>query len=111
MSGDGLSRPTDQDPIHGTLPARRQRHPQAVADGEGLVGYVLGTNPLAREYWTLSAWTDGSALRAFMRTARHVRLMSSLEPCVGPTKFVQWEFTASDRRPSWAETLDRFDCS
>jgi hypothetical protein len=28
-----------------------------------------------------------------------------------PTKLVQWEFTAPDRRPSWAETLDRFNTS
>lgn len=82
-----------------------------LADAEGLVGYTLRAKPLARDYWTLSVWTDDSALHAFMRTPPHVRLMSSLKPLMGPTKFVQWEITASDGRPSWAGALDRLSAS
>lgn len=82
-----------------------------LADAEGLVGYTLRAKPLARDYWTLSVWTDDSALHAFMRTSPHVRLMSSLKPLMGPTKFVQWEITASDGRPSWAGALDRLSAS
>jgi hypothetical protein len=37
--------------------------------------------------------------------------MSSLKPFMGPTKFVQWEITASDGRPSWAGALDRLGTS
>jgi quinol monooxygenase YgiN len=78
-----------------------------LADVEGLVGYTLRAKPLARDYWTLSVWTDRSALQAFVRTSPHVRLMSSLKPFMGLTKFVQWEITAGDARPTWAGALDR----
>jgi quinol monooxygenase YgiN len=78
-----------------------------LASAEGLVGYTLRAKPLARDYWTLSVWTDRAALQAFMRTAPHVRLMASLRPSMGPTKFVQWEITSADGRPSWTQALER----
>jgi hypothetical protein len=78
-----------------------------LAGAEGLVGYALRAKPLARDYWTLSVWADASALQTFMRASPHVRLMSSLKPLMGPTKFVRWEITASDGRPSWAGALER----
>jgi quinol monooxygenase YgiN len=78
-----------------------------LADAEGLIGYTLRARPLAREYWTLSVWSDRSALQAFMRTPPHVGVMSSLKPFMRPTKFVQWEITTADGRPSWSEALHR----
>jgi hypothetical protein len=82
-----------------------------LADAEGLVGYTLRAKPLARDYWTLSVWTDLSALQTFVRASPHVRLMSSLKPLMGATKFVQWQITAADGRPSWAGALDRLSAS
>ena len=82
-----------------------------LADAEGLVGYTLRAKPLARDYWTLSVWTDVSALQMFVRASPHIRLMSSLKPFMGPTKFVQWQITAADGRPSWAGALDRLSAS
>ena len=38
-------------------------------DAEGLVCYTLRARPLARDYWTLSVWTDRSALEARADTA------------------------------------------
>jgi quinol monooxygenase YgiN len=73
----------------------------------GLVGYTLRAKPLARDYWTLSVWTDRSALQAFMRTAPHLGVMSSLKPYMRPTKFIQWNITAADGQPSWNEALKR----
>lgn len=78
---------------------------------DGLVGYTLRARPLARDYWTLSLWTDRSALQAFMRTPPHVRLMNSLRPVMGPTRFVQWEITSADGQPDWAGALQRLDAS
>lgn len=86
----------------GVIAVRKQ-----LAEADGLVGYTLRAKPLARDYWTLSVWTDTSTLQAFMRTPPHVRLMSSLRALMGPTKFVQWEITAADGRPTWAGALDR----
>jgi quinol monooxygenase YgiN len=73
----------------------------------GLIGYTLRAKPLARDYWTLSVWTDRAALHAFMRTPPHLGVMSSLKPCMRPTKFVQWNITAADGQPSWNEALER----
>jgi quinol monooxygenase YgiN len=73
----------------------------------GLVGYTLRAKPLARDYWTLSVWTDRSALQTFMGTPPHVGVMSSLKPYMRPTKFIQWNITAADGQPSWTEALDR----
>ncbi|MBV9208343.1 MAG: hypothetical protein JO037_23730 [Actinobacteria bacterium] len=39
-----------------------------LAAAGGLIGYTLRGRPLARDYWTLSVWTDSIALREFMRT-------------------------------------------
>jgi len=75
-------------------------------DAEGLVCYTLRARPLARDYWTLSVWTDRSALEAFVRTPPHVGLMSSLRPLMGPTKFVHWEITTAEGRPRWAGALE-----
>jgi quinol monooxygenase YgiN len=74
---------------------------------DGLVGYTLRARPLSRNYWTLSVWSDRAALQQFMRTAPHVGVMGSLRPFMRPTKFVQWEITATDGQPGWADALDR----
>ena len=77
-----------------------------LSSAEGLVGYTLRAKPLARDYWTLSVWNDRVALEQFMRTPPHVRLMGSLKPFMGPTKFVQWQITTADGRPSWTEAFE-----
>jgi len=77
-----------------------------LATAEGLIGYTLRAKPLARDYWTLSVWTDDAALRQFMRTPPHVRVMTSLKPFMGPTKFVIWTASAADGRPGMAAALE-----
>jgi hypothetical protein len=74
---------------------------------DGLVGYTLRAKPLASDYWTLSVWTGETALREFMGTPPHIRLMASLKPFMGPTKFVTWTISAADGRPSLASALER----
>ena len=82
-----------------------------LADAEGLIGYTLRAKPVARSYWTLSVWRDRSALQAFMRTPPHVGVMSSLRPFMASTKFVQWDITGADGRPSWDEAFRRLTAS
>ena len=74
---------------------------------EGLVGYTLRAKRLARKYWTLSVWNDRDALAQFMRTPPHIGIMSSLKPLMAPTRFVQWQITAAEGRPSWSDALER----
>jgi quinol monooxygenase YgiN len=78
-----------------------------LANTEGLIGYTLRANPLARNYWTLSVWTGETSLDEFMRTAPHSEVMSSLQPIMGPTKFVRWEIGGAEGRPSWSTALER----
>lgn len=82
-----------------------------LATADGLVGYTLRAKPLARDYWTLSVWTDDGALRNFMRKSPHVEVMRSLRPVMGPTKFVQWQVTGGDGRPSWSTAMERLAAS
>jgi hypothetical protein len=82
-----------------------------LANADGMVGYTLRAKPMARDYWTLSVWSDESALRQFMRTAPHAQLMGSLRPIMGPTKFVQWEISGTEGRPDWATALARLSPS
>jgi heme-degrading monooxygenase HmoA len=77
-----------------------------LATTDGLIGYTLRARPLARDYWTLSVWQDDTALRAFMRTPPHVQIMSSLKPVMGPTKFVTWQVSADDGRPTMTTALE-----
>ncbi len=77
-----------------------------LATADGLVGYTLRAKPLARDYWTLSVWTDEAALLGFMRKPPHVDVMRSLRPVMGPTKFVQWQVTGGDGRPSWGTAME-----
>src|ERR1700737_3721293 len=60
---------------------------------KGVIGYSLLARPLKREFWTLSAWSDGSALRDFVRTGAHVRAMSALRGHMGQTVFIEWTLT------------------
>jgi heme-degrading monooxygenase HmoA len=88
--------------LRGVVAVRKQ-----LDSAEGLVGYTLRARPLARDYWTLSVWTDEQAMRAFMRTPPHVGLMSALKSVMGPTKFVTWTVNAADGRPQWSAALTR----
>ena len=71
------------------------------------MGYSLRAKPLSSRYWTLSIWTDQTALLEFMRTPPHLGVMSSLKPLMAQTKFVRWEITGSDPPPPWTAALDR----
>ena len=77
-----------------------------LATAEGLIGYTLRARPLAREYWTLSVWTDDAALRRFVRTPPHTEVMTSVRPVMGPTKFASWTITAADGLPGMADALE-----
>lgn len=87
--------------FRGVSAVRRQ-----LATADGLVGYTLRAKPFARDYWTLSVWQEDRALREFVRRPPHVQLMTSLRPFMGPTKFVTWNISAADGRPTMAGALE-----
>ncbi len=74
---------------------------------DGLIGFSLLARPLAKQYATLSVWSDEAALATFAGSEPHRELMSTLRPEMGPTKFVRWTIRGSDGKPSWGDALQR----
>lgn len=74
---------------------------------EGVLGFAMLAEPLAKRYATLSVWRDEAALNAFARTQPHGRLMNELAPAMNEPKFVKWTISGSDGLPTWDEALDR----
>jgi hypothetical protein len=74
---------------------------------DGLVGYSLRAQPLAKTFWTLSAWTDDHALAAFVREMPHVSVMTKLRPHMGETRFTTWTSPGSGLPVSWDDAVAR----
>ena len=76
-----------------------------LAAAEGLIAYSLLARPMVKHFWTLSVWQDDAALGAFIRHPPHVRLMISLTPRMGQTKFVRWIVKGSALPLLWDDAL------
>jgi quinol monooxygenase YgiN len=79
-----------------------------LASAQGLLGYSVLARPLTKRFWTLSAWKDEAALRAFVQHPPHVRLMAALAPHMDKTKFVRWMVKGSQLPLRWDDALRRF---
>ena len=76
----------------------------------GLVGYGLLARPIAKTFWTLSAWEDRQALAAFTRTMPHLQVMKDLQPhMMSTTKFTQWTIPGSSFPVSWVDAFAQLD--
>jgi len=73
----------------------------------GLIGYSLGAEILRRQFWTLSAWEDRTALMEFVQAVPHGEIMEALAPHMGKTKFVEWTVTAKDIPLNWKQAKAR----
>jgi heme-degrading monooxygenase HmoA len=82
-----------------------------LASAQGLLGYSVLARPFSKRFWTLSAWKDEAALRAFVEHPPHVRLMAALAPHMGETKFVRWKVKGSHLPLRWDDALRRFSSS
>jgi heme-degrading monooxygenase HmoA len=54
-----------------------------LSSANGLLGYSLLARPLSKRFWTLSAWANEEALRAFVQHPPHLRIMAALAPQYG----------------------------
>jgi quinol monooxygenase YgiN len=79
-----------------------------LASAEGLLGYSVLTRPLSKRSWTLSAWKDDAALRAFVQHPPHVHILTSLAPHMDQTKFLRWNVKGSQLPLRWDDALRRF---
>jgi hypothetical protein len=75
----------------------------------GVVGVTLRAQPLRRTYWTLSAWTDETALYAFARAEPHRTIMKRARPWAKTATFRFWTTDAGRLTPDrlWAEAERR----
>src|ERR1700726_3748757 len=79
-----------------------------LASAQGMLGYSVLARPLSKRFWTLSAWKDDGALRAFVQHPPHLRIMTALTHHVDETKFVQWTVKGSEMPLLWDDALRRF---
>jgi quinol monooxygenase YgiN len=79
-----------------------------LASARGLLGYSVLARPLSKRFWTLSAWENEAALRAFVQHPPHVRLMRELTPHMDETKFVRWTVRGSELPIRWDDAFSRF---
>lgn len=77
----------------------------------GLVGYSLNAQLLHKTFWTLSAWTDRTALEQFAAADPHRSATASIRPAMLPTTFVFWTVRAGDLPLSWEEARRRIEAS
>ena len=74
---------------------------------EGLVGYALNAKLIRKTFWTMSAWTDPEALRAFARSEAHVRAMAALSPYMNGPRIETFTVSGSELPPDWSSAADR----
>lgn len=80
---------------------------QQLRQSSGLIGYSLSAKLLRKQFWTLSVWRDQASLMDFVRQAPHGRIMQTLAPHMGRTKFVQWKVKAGDIPLEWKKAKAR----
>ena|SRR5215475_387298 len=88
--------------MRATMKIRRQ-----LATADGLIGYALDAHPLAKTFWTLSAWESRAALDAFSRADPHRGQTDAIRPHMRPTTFVFWDARVGDLPGDWAEARRR----
>ncbi len=103
-----------------TLPLRSYRHIPGflrwtwrirgqLAEADGLVGYSLDARPLRKTFWTVSAWTSGAAMEAFVRQNPHAAAMAVIRPHMGRSAFVRWTVTTDDLPLRWGNVRRRIE--
>ncbi len=75
----------------------------------GLVGYTLLAQPVAKTFWTLSAWRDQQSLIAFASTMPHLQITQDLRPRMGPTTFTRWTVRGAALPVRWPDAIAHLD--
>jgi len=85
-----------------------------VREAPGAIGVALIAQPSRKTFWTLSAWTDQSALHRFVATSPHREVMAKYGPRLVGSGFQTFEIDASEipaknsnARDLWAEAKRR----
>ena len=78
-----------------------------LATSPGLVGYALDAHLLAKQFWTVSAWTGRPELQRFDRAEPHSVAVKAIRPLMDPPTFVTWTTTEGELPISWDEVRRR----
>jgi hypothetical protein len=68
---------------------------------DGAVGLLTAIQPLRRRTYSVSIWTGEEALRAFLRSPEHVRLVSEYKRRLVAADSVVWEMDAAALGDAW----------
>ncbi|HEY2985352.1 MAG TPA: hypothetical protein VGJ38_14445 [Jatrophihabitantaceae bacterium] len=104
------------------LPLRRYRNIPAflhasravraqLAATKGVLGYSLDAKPIAKTFWTLSAWEDEETLRRFSQADPHWSQITDIRPYMLASTFVQWTVAGSELPPKWTDARRRVAAS
>ena len=76
---------------------------------QGILGVSLRAYPLRGVFWTLSAWNDEAALRAFAGADPHRTLIGKIRPWATEATFRFWTMPADALAPRqlWADAQTR----
>ncbi len=74
---------------------------------DGAFGVSLVARPLAREFYTLSAWRDRDAITSFVRAEPHRSTMTRHRAGMADSKFVFYDVAGDALPPSWDEARTR----
>jgi hypothetical protein len=86
--------------------AASMRIRRQVLSADGTLGLALDAKPLQRRFWTLSAWTDASALRRLVGTEPHVGVMRRYRPLMRSSSFATFRVRRSELPISWDRARD-----
>lgn len=76
---------------------------------DGLVGYALLAQLRAKTFMTVSAWVDGTHLRAFVRAMPHLQVMRDLRPLMEVPTFTEWTAAGARLPIGWDEVTARLN--
>src|SRR5256885_10482478 len=91
------ARPADLVPV--AVEARRLARAWPTRDGA--VALLTAVQPLRRRTYSVSVWTGEDALRAFLRSPEHVRLVSEYRRRLVAAHSVVWEMDAAELGDAW----------
>ncbi|HEY4419034.1 MAG TPA: hypothetical protein VGN22_05945 [Pseudonocardia sp.] len=78
---------------------------------DGALGVSLVARPLRREFFTLSAWKDRSALDAVVGSEPHRSVMRRRRPAMADSAFTFWTAPATELPLTWEEADQRFSAT
>jgi hypothetical protein len=82
---------------------------QQMLRSPGIIGVSLIAKPIAKTFYTLSAWEDRSSLNAAVSRQPHLTTMERFRSRTEGSLFAFWSAAVRDPHPGWDEALQRLD--